>query len=153
VKPIQKRMRRNTRREKGQAVVELALVLPIVLMLLLGIVQFGMLFKDYIALTDATRAAARQGSVARSLQPPSSREPSVVSRAQKAGVNLDPAKMTITVELRDTNGTLMTPNDADSSWVKSGDVTVRTSYPFKVKLLGLVLFTGALQSRTTERIE
>jgi len=151
--PIRERMRSKRREEKGQAVVELALVLPIVLMLLLGIVQFGMLFKDYIALTDATRAAARQGSVARSLQPPSSREASVISRAQKAGVNLDPAKMTVTVELRDTNGTLMTPNSADSSWVKSGDVTVRSTYPFRIKLLGLVFFTGRIQSRTTERIE
>ncbi len=72
---------------------------------------------------------------------------------QKAAVNLDPTKMTITVELRDTNGNLLTPNTADSSWVPSGDVTVRTTYPFKVNLFGMVFFTGTLKSRTTERIE
>ncbi len=147
------RLRKTGSRERGQAVVEMALVLPILLLLLLGIVQFGSVFRDYIALTDATRVGARQGSVARSLQPASFRETSVILRTQKAAVNLDPAKMTIAVELRDTNGNLLTPNTADSSWVASGDVTVKTTYPFKVNLFGMVFFSGKLQSRTTERIE
>jgi Flp pilus assembly protein TadG len=146
-------MRRRRQRERGQALVELALVLPIFLLLLLGIVQFGSVFRDYIALTDATRVGARQAGVARSLQPASAREASVVARIQKAGINLDPAKMTIAVELRDLNGNVMTPNSADSSWVASGDVTVHTTYPFRVNLFGLVLFNGTLKSRTTERIE
>ncbi len=133
--------------------VELALVLPIFLLLLLGIIQFGTVFRDYIALTDATRVGARQASVSRSLQPPSSREAAIIARVQKAAVNLNPAKMTITVELRDVNGVVKTPNSADSSWVPSGDVTVRTTYPFKVNLFGMVLFNGTLQSRTTERVE
>ena len=42
-------MRRHSSHEGGQAVVELALVLPLMLMLLLGIVQFGTVFRDYIA--------------------------------------------------------------------------------------------------------
>jgi Flp pilus assembly protein TadG len=145
--------RRRHRREDGQALVELALVLPILLMLLLGIVQFGSVFRDYIALTDATRVAARQGSVSRSIQPASTREPTIVTKLQNAAVNLDPNKMTITVELRDPTGNLVTPNSADTSWQPSGDVTVRATYPFKVNLFGLVFFTGTLKSRTTERIE
>jgi Flp pilus assembly protein TadG len=127
--------------------------MPLMLLILLGIVQFGSLFRDYIALTDAVRAGAREGSVARSLQPPSSREATIVTRVQKAGVNLKTSNIAVTVELRDTNGVLLSPNSADSSWVKSGDVTVRATYPFRLKMLGLVLFTGKLQSRTTERIE
>ncbi len=144
---------RRVRREGGQAVVELALVLPIFLLLLLGIVQFGTVFRDYIALTDATRVGARQASVSRSLQPPSSREAAIVARVQKAAVNLDATKMTVAVELRDVNGIVLTPNSADTSWVPSGDVTVRTTYPFKVDLFGMVFFNGTLQSRTTERVE
>ncbi len=140
-------------RERGQAVVEFALVMPVLLLLLLGIIQFGSVFRDYIALTDATRVGARQAGVARSLQPASTREPAVIASVYKAGVNLDPSKMTVTVELRDLNGNVMTPNSADGSWVPAGDVTVRTSYPFEVDLFGLVLFGGTLKSRTTERIE
>jgi Flp pilus assembly protein TadG len=152
--PIRDDMKLRRGNEKGQALVELALVLPLFLLLLLGIVQMGSVFRDYIALTDATRVGARQGSVSRSLQPPASREPAIVARVQKAAVNLDPAKMTIAVELRDpVSGGVLTPNSADSSWVASGDVTVRTTYPFKISLFGQVFFTGKLQSRTTERIE
>ena len=151
--PKAAQMKRHSRREGGQAVVELALVLPIFLLLLLGIIQFGTVFRDYIALTDATRVGARQASVSRSLQPPSSREAAIITRIQKAAVNLNPAKMTIAVELRDVNGVVKTPNSADSSWVPSGDVTVRATYPFKVNLFGMVLFNGTLQSRTTERVE
>jgi Flp pilus assembly protein TadG len=150
--PILSRM--NLRRERGQAVVELALVLPLMLLLLLGIVQFGTVFRDYIALTDATRVGARQGSVSRSIQPPADRETTIVARVKKAGVNLDPNKMTVSVELRDpVTGAVLTPNSADTSWVQNGDVTVRATYPFRISLIGMVFYTGILQSRTTERIE
>ena len=47
--------------------VEFALVLPILLMLLLGVIQFGIAFNHYLAVTDAVRAGARQGAVARYL--------------------------------------------------------------------------------------
>jgi Flp pilus assembly protein TadG len=151
--PMTDHMRGRWNRERGQAVVELALVLPLFLMLLLGIVQFGTVFRDYVALTDATRVGARQASVSRSLQPPSSREPTIVTKIHNAGINLDSNKMTITVELRDPAGTLKTPNSAEASWVQSGDVTVRATYPFKISLFGQVFYTGTLQSRTTERIE
>jgi hypothetical protein len=36
---------------------------------------------------------------------------------------------------------------------ESGDVTVRSTYPFKIDMFGLVLYDGLLQSRTTERVE
>ena len=90
-------LRRYRRREQGQAVVELALVLPIFLLLLMGIVQFGTVFRDYVALTDATRVGARQAAVARSIQPESARIPNVVSKLQAAAVNLNTSKISITV--------------------------------------------------------
>ena len=140
------RIRRRSRGEDGQAVVEFALVLPLLLMLLLGIVQFGTVFRDYIALTDATRVGARHASVARSIQPESQRVPLVIAKVQKAAVNLDAAKMTITV-------TPVKPDGITPGWEASGDVTVYSTYPFKVNLLGMVLFDGTLKSRTTERVE
>ena len=137
---------RRTRREGGQALVELALVLPIFLLLLLGIVQFGTVFRDYIALTDATRVGARQASVARSIQPESDRVPNVIARVHKAAVNLDTNRMVVTVTPVMIDG--VTPG-----WEASGDVTVRATYPFKLNLFGMVVFDGVLQSRTTERVE
>jgi Flp pilus assembly protein TadG len=48
------------KREEGQALVELALVIPILLTVLFGIVQFGLLLNTYITVTDAARSGARQ---------------------------------------------------------------------------------------------
>jgi len=137
---------RRRNEESGQAFVELALVLPVLLLLLLGVVQFGNIFRDYIALTDATRVGARQAAVSRSIQPASNRIPLVVSRVQRAAVNLDKNQMSITVEPVMVDG--VTPG-----WEESGDVTVRSTYPFKINLFGMVLYNGLLQSRTTERVE
>ena len=44
---------------------ELALVLPVFVVLLLAIVQFGIVFNNYLTLTDATRAGARKAAVSR----------------------------------------------------------------------------------------
>jgi len=137
---------RRRNEERGQAFVELALVLPVLLLLLLGVVQFGNIFRDYIALTDATRVGARQAAVSRSIQPVSNRIPLVVSRVQRAAVNLDKNQMSITVEPVMVDG--VTPG-----WEESGDVTVRSTYPFKINLFGMVLYDGLLQSRTTERVD
>jgi Flp pilus assembly protein TadG len=139
-------MRRLWRNESGQAVVELALVLPLMLMLLLGIIQFGTVFRDYIALTDATRVGARQASVSRSIQPESDRVPRIVAMVEKAAVNLDKTKISVTVEPKKVDG--VTPG-----WEQSGDVTVRATYPFRINIAGMVLYSGTLKSRTTERVE
>jgi Flp pilus assembly protein TadG len=142
-------MRNQPRRrsnESGQAFVELALVLPVLLLLLLGVIQFGNIFRDYIALTDATRVGARQASVSRSIQPDANRIPLVISKVQRAAVNLDTTRMTVTVTPVKVDG--ITPG-----WEESGDVAVRATYPFKVNLFGMVIFNGLLQSRTVERVE
>jgi Flp pilus assembly protein TadG len=140
-------MTRRRRRENGQTAVELALVLPIFLLLLLGIVQFGSLFRDYIALTDATRIGARQASVARSLGGTDTfKTNAVIATTKNAGVNLDPNKMTVTVAPLKIDG-------VTSGWEGGGQVTVRAEYPFKISLIGMVFFTGTVKSRTTERVE
>lgn len=48
-------------RERGQGLVEFALVLPIFLILVLGIVDFGWALKSYITITNAAREGARYG--------------------------------------------------------------------------------------------
>ena len=45
--------------------VEFALVIPILCVVLFGIIQFGILYKDYVTLTDATRVGARKAAVSR----------------------------------------------------------------------------------------
>jgi len=51
------------RNEKGASAVEFALVLPIFLMLVFGIFQFGIAFNNWIAITHAAREGARLAAV------------------------------------------------------------------------------------------
>ncbi len=51
------------KQKKGQSLVETAIVLPLVLLLLMGIVDFGIMFNNYIVISNASREAARKGSL------------------------------------------------------------------------------------------
>ena len=63
-------LKRTFKNERGQTMTEFAFVLPILLVLLFGIIQFGIIFNNYVALTDAARAASRKGAVSRSASQP-----------------------------------------------------------------------------------
>lgn len=52
-------MRRTELKKRGQAMVEFALVLPILLIILLGIMEFGLVFHEYLVVTHAAREGAR----------------------------------------------------------------------------------------------
>lgn len=75
------------RGHRGQAAVELALVLPFVFLLLLAVVQVGLVVRDQVLLTHAAREAARQAAV----------EPAPVGarEAALAGSPLEPGRLAI----------------------------------------------------------
>lgn len=52
-------MRVILKRKDGQAMVEFALVLPILILLICGIIDFGWIFGNQIVVNNATREAAR----------------------------------------------------------------------------------------------
>ncbi len=54
---------RHGRDEGGQSLVEMALALPLLLLIILGIVQFGFVFSGQIALSSAAREGARLAAV------------------------------------------------------------------------------------------
>ena len=136
-------MRNLKRNQEGQAMVEFVLVAPILLLLVFGIIQFGILFNHYLTLTDAVRAGARQAAVSRTLADPVG---STTSRVKAAAANLDPNDVDITVDPFD-------PTSGAHDWVQGGDVTVKASYPYSINLLGFVVKSGHLTSQTTERVE
>jgi len=57
------RDRRRSGGEQGQASVELALCVPVVVVLLLAVVQVGLLVVDQVAVVQAAREGARRASV------------------------------------------------------------------------------------------
>jgi Flp pilus assembly protein TadG len=123
------------RSERGQSMTEFALVLPLLVMLLFGIIQFGITFNNYISLTDAVRAGARKATVSRHKDDPVGE---TVAAVRAAATDLNVSDLQISVE---------------SSWEAREQVKVSASYPYAIKVMGVTIKSGRMTSETTERIE
>jgi Flp pilus assembly protein TadG len=53
---------RRDRGERGAALVEAAIILPVVMLIVFGIIEWGLAFKDALTVSSATRAGARTAS-------------------------------------------------------------------------------------------
>lgn len=51
------------KKQKGQSLVEFALVVPLFLLLIFGLIYSGMLFHDYTSLSNIARSAAREAAI------------------------------------------------------------------------------------------
>ncbi len=78
------------RTEQGQALVEMALVLPILILIIFGIIEFGRIMNTYLIVTNAAREGARQGVVG-------GNDTAVQNAVKNTAYTLDPAKLTITI--------------------------------------------------------
>ena len=61
-------VRRRSLAERGQTLVELALVVPIVLILVVGTVDFGWALRSWMTVTNSAQEAARLGAVGASCE-------------------------------------------------------------------------------------
>lgn len=128
------RKRAAFRSERGQSMTEFALVLPLLVLLLFGVIQFGITFNNYITLTDAVRAGARKAAVSTHEKDPVA---VTVNQVKAAATDLKVADLAVTVE---------------STWEPGDQVTVSASYPYQIKLLGVPIKEGRIHSTTTERV-
>ena len=128
---------KKIKNERGQTMTEFAFVLPILLVLLFGIVQFGIIFNNYVTVTDAARTASRKGAVSRNESDPKG---TCEAAGYAAGTGLK------------NPGTdfILT---CSSSWQAGSDVTVTASYPYDISLLGWVVASGRLNTTMKERVE
>lgn len=76
--------------EKGQSLVEFALVVPLVILILMAIIEFGFMFNAYITISNASREGARLGALG-------SNDTAVVTRVVDTSVALDPGKINVTI--------------------------------------------------------
>ena len=54
---------RDRHREDGATLVEFAVLMPLLLLMIIGITEFGIGFKDWLTVANATREGARMGAV------------------------------------------------------------------------------------------
>lgn len=134
-----KQLKKLKKRESGQAMVEFALVLPILLLLLCGIVDFGWIFYNQLAVNSAAREGARYASV--HYMEEGKTTALANAEAQARGTVVDLADMTVTV----TSGSTATNVTA----------TVTADVPFLTGLTGVVLGKQSilLTGECTMRIE
>lgn len=125
------------RNQDGQSMTEFALVLPILTLLLFGVIQFGLVFNNYLTLTDAVRAGARKAAVARHLPDPPG---SAAQAVRNAATDLRGSDLNVSVSV-------------SPSWTAGAETTVSADYPFQISLLGLVIKSGRMHSTTKERVE
>ena len=128
---------KRVQEERGQTMVEFAIVLPILCLLLFGAIQFGILFNNYVTLTDAVRAGARKAAVSRQITGTTPRQ-ACIDQIKASASDLDQSKLV---------------PDCQSDWQPTSTVTVTATYPYSINLLGLVVASGNLKSTTQERVE
>jgi len=138
------------RRRAGTAAVEFALVAPMLLLLVLGMCQFGITLNQYLTLTYAVSAGARQLSMSRGDATPWTDTTNLI---YSSAPNLTKASLTITTSV---NGTAC-GNDATckTALVAAGPpATVAATYPCSLAFFGDNFApVCTLSAQTTERVE
>jgi len=118
----------EARDQRGSSAVELALLLPIALLLLLAFVQVGALATDQLLLTQASRAGAREAAV----QPS---EEAVADAVRSAAAGLEADRIVVDVVWAGERGSPVTVSvayevamaSALAGWLLPDSVTLRAS--------------------------
>jgi Flp pilus assembly protein TadG len=114
--------------ESGSAVVEFALLLPVLLLLLLSVVQVGVLASDRLLLAQAARAGAREAAV-------QEYDEAVREAATSAGAGLDPERLRLEVTRTGPRGSPVTVSlsydvpiaGVLAGWLLPATVTISTA--------------------------
>lgn len=85
-----KLIRKNGKGEWGQSLVEFALIVPLFLLLVFAIVDFGMGFYSWITVTNAAREGARVGAVGAD-------QATIIQRVKDTSGSLNNSNLTVSV--------------------------------------------------------
>jgi Flp pilus assembly protein TadG len=135
-------MIRVERNEKGSAVVEFALALPLLMMIIFGAVEFGLGLHRQQVITDAAREGARFGIIMSTPRPSASEIAGIVNNYLSTA-GWDPNQATVTV--------------TGAGGASGNDLTVRVEYPSSFAMLSALVpgipATITLRSVTVMKLE
>lgn len=132
--------------ERGQSMVEMALVLPILLLILLGITEFGRIYYTQLAITNGARAGARYAAVHNDLTK------TYVAQQTFPGNTIKQTELT---DANTTNGNITIVYNP-SPRATDGTVTITETYPVKIFAPLISSITGnprVVTASVTMRIE
>lgn len=118
--------------ERGQATVEVALALPVVVLALLLVIQVALVGRAQVLVTNAAREGARAAAV--------DPDPGAARAAALAAPGLDPSRVSVEVSPRGDIGSNVT-------------VTVSYRMPTEVALVGPLVGEPTLDATVTMRVE
>ena len=115
--------RAGVRDQRGAVAVEFALIFPILVLLVLGIIEFGAGFHAWDATQNAAREGARLGAVDAS--------PSDITKRVRGTTSfLNQSDLTVTIQCQRKGGPFFTcPNDP-AQWVEGDIVRVAVEYHY-----------------------
>lgn len=122
----------------GQSTVELALILPFLLLVLFAIMEFGRIFSSYLIITNAAREGARQASIGADNN-------AIIQTVQSAAYSLNPGSLTINIDPY---------NKSERITGRTATVTVSYSVDILIPLVGRLLPDPfPLTARAAMRVE
>jgi Flp pilus assembly protein TadG len=136
---------KNPIHERGQSLVEVAISLPVIILLLLGAVDFGMAIFSYSIIRDA----AQEGALYGSFNPDNKAE--IENRARNISpigedeIFSSPVDLTdrelVTVEVKSIGGSCQGETGGEANSLR---VRVRYNYPFLMPLIGTLIGTDSI---------
>jgi hypothetical protein len=127
----------NLKSEKGQSMVEFAVMLPLLILIVMAILEFGMMMNSYLAINNAAREGARLGIAG-----------GTDTQIQNTIISTSPSLTSQNLTI------LITPNDQTR---KSGDtlkVTLHYNYYITVPIISSLLNNLViLNAETSMRVE
>jgi Flp pilus assembly protein TadG len=124
----------RARREDGQALVELSLTVGFLCLMLLAVWQVGMIFSNYVDMSEAARSGARAAAL--SGAPPSSNDAPSLATAQAQGQyaatnSASVPGMAVTIAPVGT-------------WTAGGKVRATVTAPYALSLFGVAVTSGTM---------
>ena len=139
------------RDQRGSSAVEFALVFPLMLTMLFGILQFGLTLNNNVTLTDAARAGVRELAIGRSS---ATAYNDAVNRFYGSAPGLVQANTTLTMTV---NGVGCSSNaTCQAALVAATGLPVKlvARYPCDLKVMAIDFAPGCtLVTSTTQRVE
>lgn len=114
--------------QRGQAMIEFALILPLLLLVMFAIFQFGFMFYSYISIQQAAREGARSAAVGKN--------DALITTAITNASTLDPTMLTISIA------------PAPATRLAGSNVTVTVTIP-SAQLLKMPLVDAYLPTQLT----
>lgn len=127
--------------ERGQSAVELALCLPLMLLVVTGITTFGIAMNNYIILTNATNSGARMIALSRGATSDPCAD--LVKTVTTAAPLLKPANLSYSIAITSTSGTTSASGGstfscttAAAALTQNATAKITVTYPCSLKVYG-----------------